>query len=142
MPSALYLLCSHVGGFFFWDFALFLNSFFFYFICQWKLAGYKNVWITNFSLITVLWMFLYYILALNFIENSEHRSVLSLFTHHSVSFLFCMFECRIFFSIIIIEMFPHEMSTCLIFLSFLKWSDLLSTIFGLILLTRNFSSSM
>lgn len=49
-----------------------------------------------------------------------------------------------FFSIIIIKISPHEMSRCLIlFVSCLKCSDhLLSTIFGHVLLARNFPSNM
>lgn len=64
--------------------------------------------------------------------------------HISLSFLLCMFECRIFFSIIIIKISPHEMSRCLtLFVSCLKCSDhILSTIFGHVLLARNFPSNM
>ena len=85
MSPALFPLGSHVGGFFFLRFRVILEFLSFGFIRQWRLAGYKNLWITNFSLITVLWMLLRYILVFNITGQSEASSILSLFTHISVS---------------------------------------------------------
>lgn len=79
----------------------------------------------------------------NVIGKSEAAQCCPFYTYLCLFFFACL-SVGFFFSIIIIKISPHEMSGCLtLFVSCLKCSDhILSTIFGHVLLARNFPSNM